>query len=63
MGIAAGMVLREHFAASGALRLEILCVVFPCYWRRPVARVLNHLLRRKGELLVADAQGRAAWHE
>ena len=63
MGIAAGMVLREHFAASGALRVEVLCVVFICYWKWAPACILNYLLRHKGELLAADAQGRAALYE
>ena len=64
-GIAAGMVLREHFAtASGALRVEILCVVFVCYWKWAPARILNYVLRHQGELLAAaDARGRAALYE
>ena len=63
MGIAAGMVLREHFAASGALRVEVLCVVFICYWKWAPACILNYVLRHKAELLAADAQGRAALYE
>ena len=64
-GIAAGMVLREHFAtASGALRVELLCVVFVCYWKWAPARILNYVLRHQGELLAAaDARGRAALYE
>ena len=63
-GVAAGMVLREHFAAaSGALRVEILCVVFVCYWKWAPARILNYVLRHKDELLAAEARGRADLYE
>ena len=63
-GVAAGMVLREDFAAaSGALRVEILCVVFVCYWKWAPARILNYVLRHKDELLAADARGRADLYE
>ncbi|CAK0884990.1 unnamed protein product [Prorocentrum cordatum] len=63
MGIAAGILLREHFAACGALRVEVLCVVFICYWKWAPARILHYVLRHRGELLAADAQGRAALYE
>ena len=32
MGIASVMHLREHIA-SATLRLEVLCVLFLCYWK------------------------------
>ena len=40
MGIAAGMHLREHIV-SATLRLEVLCVLFLCYWKWPAACILK----------------------
>ena len=62
MGIASGMHLREHIA-SATLRLEVLCVLFLCYWKWPAACILKNLMRHVEELLGADAQGRAALYE
>ena len=62
MGIASGMHLREHIA-SATLRLEVLCVLFLCYWKWPAACILTNLMRHVEELLGADAQGRAALYE
>ncbi len=63
MGIASGMHLREHIVSSATLRLEVLCVTHLCYWKWPAATFLRRLLRRAGELLGADAQGRASLYE
>jgi hypothetical protein len=62
MGIASGMHLREHIA-SATLRLEVLCVLFLCYWKWPAACILKNLIRHVEELLGADAQGRQALYE
>ena len=62
MGIASGMHLREHIA-SATLRLEVLCVLFLCYWKWPAACILKKLMRHVEELLGEDAQGRAALYE
>ena len=62
MGIASGMHLREHIA-SATLRLEVLCVLFLCYWKWAAACILKNLMRHVEELLGADAQGRAALYE
>ena len=62
MGIACGMHVREHIA-SATLRLEVLCVLFLCYWKWPAACILKILMRHVEELRWADAQGRAALYE
>ncbi len=62
VGIASGMHLRER-VANAPLRLEVLSVVYLCYWKWPAAGFLKRLLRRVDDLLGANAQGRARLYE
>ncbi len=62
MGIASGMLLRGRIA-SAAVRLEVLCVAYLCYWKWRAAGFLQRLLHREDEFLRADAQGRACLYE
>ena len=62
VGIAAGMYLREH-VTSVSLRVEVLSVVFLCYWKWAAAPFLRGLTRDIQELLGADAAGRASFYE
>ena len=62
VGIASGMYLRE-LIPSASLRVEVLSVVFLCYWKWAVASILQSLTRNIEELLGADAVGRASLYE
>ena len=62
MGIASGMHLREHIT-SATLRLEVLCVLYLCYWKWAAACILETLMRHVGELLGADPKGRVALYQ
>ncbi len=53
VGIASGMHLRER-VANAPLRLEVLSVVYLCYWKWPAAGFLKRLLRRVDDLLGAN---------
>ena len=60
-GIASGMCLK-HFVCDASARLEILAVVYLCYWRwsaRSVLRFITQPLARMEELLHADSNRRA----
>ncbi len=62
MGIASEMLLRGRIA-SAAVRLEVPCVAYLCYWKWRAAGFLQRLLHREDEFLRADAQGRACLYE
>ena len=66
VGIASGMFLKVAVPDT-AKRLELLMALYPCYWKWSTAAVLRHLVTHMGELLGAEAEGRArilanAWH-
>ena len=60
-GIASGMYLKQFFC-DASTRMEILAVVYLCYWRwsaRSVLRYITQSLARMEELLHADSNRRA----
>jgi hypothetical protein len=66
VAIASGMFLKV-VVPDTAKRLELLMALYPCYWKWSTAAVLRHLILHMGELLGAEAEGRArilanAWH-
>jgi hypothetical protein len=58
VGIASGMFLR-HFAFDAARRLELLAVLYPCYWRWSTRSVLRAMVARADELASAGHDRRA----
>ena len=62
MGIASGMFLKEHIA-SAATRIEILCVVYICYWKWSAKAFLDGLMKRIAEMESAGASRRAEIYE
>ena len=58
VGIASGMFLR-HFVSDTARRLELLAVLYPCYWRWSTRLVLGAMAPRMDELVLADSNRRA----
>ena len=60
-GIASGMYLK-HFVCDASIRMEILAVLYLCYWRwstRSVLRFITQPPARMEELLHADSNRRA----
>ena len=61
-GIAASMYLRSALPEA-KLRIEVLCVVYLCYWKWSARAFLNALVTRLGELRAADSPRRAELYE
>ena len=58
VGIAPGMYLKQ-IVPDRALRLELLTVLYLCYWRWPTSKLLAHIAPAPGEFLRAGPEGRA----
>ena len=58
VGIASGMYLRP-LVPDRAKRLELLAVLYPCYWRWSTKLMLEPIVVDLGGYVVADALGRA----
>ena len=52
-----------HFFVDVHERLEVLCVLYLCYWKWAAACILETLMRYVEELLGADPQGRVALYQ
>ena len=62
VGMASGMVLRER-VADVALRIELLCLPFLCYWKWGADSILRRVLSDLPSVRAADADGRATLYE
>ena len=58
VGIASGMYLKP-LILDRAKRLELLAVLYPCYWRWSTKLMLERILAHLDQYLVADALGRS----
>ena len=58
VGIASGMYLKQ-IIPDRALRLELLTVLYLCYWRWPTSKLLARVASASGEFLRAGPKGRA----
>ena len=58
VAIASGMFLKR-VVPEAAKRLELLMLLYPCYWKWSTAAVLRYLTPHMDELLSAAAKGRA----
>ena len=58
VGIASGMVLK-HFVQNRARRLELLAMLFPCYWRWSTQLIVRAVVAQINEFLKAEPLARA----
>ena len=58
VGIASGMYLKP-LILDRAKRLELLAVLYPCYWRWSTKLMLERILAHLDQYLAADALGRS----
>ena len=58
VAIASGMHLKQH-VTDAARRLEMLAILYPCYWRWSTTMLVRTMVERMGELARSDDARRA----